>query len=217
MWRGVVYSILMVVSKLLCGLWLVRFPLSAPGEAWKRVSSPVLARYRAVLAGVRTCWSGRSTKPDASAETPEPAGGRRPAAQNTATAATTTASPEPPAKPLSLYPAGVIGWAMVARGEIGFLISAVAESKGIFRGSDAPESAQDASSSSELFLLVTWAVVLCTVVGPICVGLLVRRIKRLEELRVGTSTSTSVSAGVAGAAAGAGRGSRDVLGVWGLN
>ena len=96
---------------------------------------------------------------------------------------------------------------MVARGEIGFLISSVAESKGIFRSASEPEP-ESAGASSELFLLVTWAIVLCTVVGPICVGLVVRRIKKLEKLRAGTG---------AGAAAGGDRGSRDVLGVWGLN
>jgi len=55
---------------------------------------------------------------------------------------------------------------MVARGEIGFLISAVAEGSGIL--------------SAEQFLIVTWAIILCTLVGPVAVGLLVRRVKSLE-------------------------------------
>ncbi|RYP22120.1 hypothetical protein DL765_001879 [Monosporascus sp. GIB2] len=41
---------------------------------------------------------------------------------------THTTSSSMPAKPVSLYPSGIISLAMVARGEIGFLISAVAES-----------------------------------------------------------------------------------------
>lgn len=99
-----------------------------------------------------------------------------------------------PPKPLSLYPAAVMGCAMVARGEIGFLISAMAESQGIFRRPD-----EDASHASELFLIVTWAIFLCTILGPISTGLLVKRIKKLEK-------ATETSRG----------GARNVLGAWGV-
>ena len=212
LWRGIVYSVLMMIGKLLCGLWLVRFPLS-PIQALKSVLSSVLSRYHAFVSSIRRRWSGN--KPEAS----EPAGDRRHSGTQNASVSSEDSSnapgpagsgapagaPLPPVKPLSLYPAGVISFAMVSRGEIGFLISSVAESKGIFQS--ASESEQGATEVSELFLLVTWAIVLCTIVGPICVGLLVKRIKRLEKLR---TSSTS-------AAAGADRGSRDVLGVWGLS
>ncbi|GAW26943.1 putative sodium hydrogen exchanger family protein [Rosellinia necatrix] len=86
-----------------------------------------------------------------------------------------------------------MGCAMVARGEIGFLISSMAESQGVFRRPD-----EDASEASALFLIVTWAIFLCTILGPVCTGLLVRRIKGLEK------------------ASEASRGARDVLGVWGV-
>ena len=80
---------------------------------------------------------------------------------------------------------------MTARGEIGFLVIAFASSNGIF-GSD---------PSSEIFLVVTWAIVLCTIAGPISVGLLVRRVRRLEgEVKRGR----------------AGR-EKNVLGVWGVS
>ncbi|KAF3763468.1 hypothetical protein M406DRAFT_48582 [Cryphonectria parasitica EP155] len=76
---------------------------------------------------------------------------------------------------VSLYPAYIVALAMIARGEIGYLISALAESSGTFgRGVDADEP-------SELFLIVTWAITLCTILGPIGVGLLVSRVRRLEE------------------------------------
>ena len=55
----------------------------------------------------------------------------------------------------------LLGFAMVARGEIGYLIAAVADGNGVFDGSD-------------LFLIVCWAVSLCTLIGPMSVGLLVR-------------------------------------------
>jgi Kef-type K+ transport system membrane component KefB len=95
-------------------------------------------------------------------------------------------------KPKSLYPASILGFAMVARGEIGFLISAVAESRGIF-------SSAGAEGSSELFLIVTWAIMLCTISGPIAVGLLTKRVRRLQEMERGSSG-----------------GREDPLGIWGV-
>lgn len=99
--------------------------------------------------------------------------------------------------PLSLYPAGIISCAMTARGEIGFLISSVAETKGVFRQGPA-----DAAAVSDIFLIVTWAIVLCTILGPLGVGLLVRRVKRLE--------TQSSAAQVEGH-------KRNALGVWGVS
>ncbi|KAK1712184.1 sodium/hydrogen exchanger family protein [Colletotrichum lupini] len=104
------------------------------------------------------------------------------------------ASPKPE-MPVSVYPACILAFAMVARGEIGYLISALAESTGIFSGgSGAPDQ------PSEMFLIVTWAITLCTIIGPICVGLLVNRVKRLEALS-GKGTNG---------------GGRNVLGAWGV-
>jgi hypothetical protein len=62
---------------------------------------------------------------------------------------------------------------MVARGEIGFLISSIAESDGIYKGTENTGS----ESASDIFLIVSWAIVLCTVLGPICVGVFVRKIR----------------------------------------
>lgn len=97
---------------------------------------------------------------------------------------------------LSLYPAGIVSFAMVARGEIGFLISSVAETKGIFRSESG-----NAGESSEIFLVITWAIMLCTILGPLCVGLLVRRVKRLEKRSAGAQVDG---------------GKRNVLGAWGV-
>ena len=89
----------------------------------------------------------------------------------------------------------ILALAMCARGEIGFLISGVAESKGIFSSPD------DASpDASDIFLVVTWAIVLCTIVGPLGVGIAVRRVKALEE----RGNKQQDGSG------------RDVLGVWGV-
>lgn len=92
-------------------------------------------------------------------------------------------------KPKSLYPAAILGSAMVARGEIGFLISSVAEANGVFGEGE----------NTEEYLVVTWAILLCTLIGPITVGLLVKRVKRLQQ----TERRTSV-------------GQEDPLGIWGV-
>lgn len=62
------------------------------------------------------------------------------------------------------YPSYISGLAMVARGEIGFLISSIAESDDIYRGNDELKS----KSASDLSLIVSWAIVLCTIISPIC-------------------------------------------------
>ena len=139
-WRGIVYSILMALAKLLCGAWLMRF-----------------SSHAAPASGSDAQSKGR----------------RLP-------------------KPKSFYPASILGCAMVARGEIGFLISAIAESRGFF-------SSARGDGSSELFLIVTWAIMLCTIAGPIAVGLLTRRVRRLQEMERGASG-----------------GKEDPLGIWGI-
>lgn len=87
--------------------------------------------------------------------------------------------------PRSLYPPAIVGLAMIAREEIGFLIASVAEAHGIF----SPHSAHSSGpsiGSSELYLIVVWAAVLCTMLGPVAMGLCVRRVKALEKGGAGT-------------------------------
>ena len=59
-------------------------------------------------------------------------------------------------------------FAMTTRGEIGFLIAAIGQSADIF-------------VSEEIYLIVIWAIVLCTLIGPIGVGLIVKRIEKEEK------------------------------------
>ncbi|QLG72931.1 hypothetical protein HG535_0E00150 [Zygotorulaspora mrakii] len=108
-WRGLVFSVMMVLAKLLCGIWLVRFCYI------KNLS----------------CFSNSNNQ----------------------------LQTFPRIK--SLYPAILVGSAMVARGEIGFLVAAIAQSRGIF--------------TPEQFLVVIWSIVLCTIIGPIAVGFLSRK------------------------------------------
>ncbi|KAI1118627.1 Sodium/hydrogen exchanger [Nemania sp. NC0429] len=214
-WRGIIYSILMIIGKLVCGLWLVRFSLSLSG-APRRAASFTASRYSRIVSKIRS-WSFRSRGPrstvaherrspenpstqmipmGASTSQPAPPSELNPTESTAPSSAvlTSRSTLATPPKPLSLYPAAVMGCAMVSRGEIGFLISSMAESQGIFRRPD-----EDPSRASELFLVVTWAIFVCTILGPVFTGLLVKRIKKLER-------ATEASRG----------GARNVLGVWGV-
>ncbi|KAI0125092.1 sodium/hydrogen exchanger family protein [Xylariales sp. AK1849] len=195
-WRGMVYTILMMIGKALCGLWMVKssFPFS---NKVKIAFSSLSSRTRIILRRLRPSKLVHQYRK----KMPEQPGSRIQKAppQTPAEVAPAASLPEGkrPERPLSLYPAGIMSFAMIARGEIGFLISSVAESNDIFRDSSSPESSDEAS---EIFLVVTWAIVLCTIVGPLCVGLLFRRVKKLEAKRVASQ----------------GGDKKDVFSVWGV-
>jgi hypothetical protein len=217
-WRGIIYTVLMMLGKLICGLWLVRFSVSIPRSIHPK-------RFNDALSSSTMHFWGKGDKESTTAPAssqPVELKQRRQRDEYSRSDNLTTSPPaitpitstehistvqnaatdkivEPsltnkkilspnPTKPVSLYPASILGLAMVARGEIGFLISSLAESKGIF-----------GEANGEIFLVVTWAIVLCTIIGPIGVGLLVRRLKRLEKQREADG------------------GGRDVLGVWGVS
>jgi hypothetical protein len=85
---------------------------------------------------------------------------------------------------ISLYPSCILRAAIVARGEIGFLISSIGQSRSIFTGPD---------GGNELFLIVTWAIFLCTFAGPLGVGVLVRRVRALDKRGIAVLGSWSVA------------------------
>ncbi|KAK5717113.1 hypothetical protein LTR15_009002 [Elasticomyces elasticus] len=184
-WRGILYALLMTFAKLVCGMWLLRLPgFAIPQRVRKSLSKVSVAHWY--------LWckpTQRQHKPDTTvtgAADPVP-----PAAAvqgNAQPAPATQARPQSSisAKPLSLYPAAILGSAMVARGEIGFLISSVAQSTGVF-------------ANKEVFLVVTWAIFLCTLFGPVTVGLLVRRVKTLQDTERAQKS-----------------GRQDPLGIWGI-
>ncbi|RSL73794.1 hypothetical protein CEP54_000060 [Fusarium duplospermum] len=196
-WRGIIYTVLMTISKLACGIWLMSFasPLRSLQHIAQRLAAACKRNSKPLVPGSQ-CADTDSNTPDR--VTPwtqeQEAVPLEPLTDTNAR----LVSPEvrnstpKPEKALSLYPACIVGLGMVARGEIGFLIAALAESKGVFGRPPNDEP-------SELFLIVTWAISLCTVIGPICVGLLVNRVKQLE----------------AGSRKSRGEGNRNVLGAWG--
>ncbi len=194
-WRGIIYTALMVLGKLLTGLWLVRFSFPSPTP---------LNHFRLPLLPNWCCWGSRGSRTNARGPICRTRGPRSQSEAGTSTdimAATgrqrqgfrpesridqsqelsrsTSQNRSKLPKPRSLYPASIVGAAMVSRGEIGFLIASVAESKGILANTSSPRPTAH-GEGSEIYLVVIWAVVLCTVIGPITVGPLTKRLKKLQ-------------------------------------
>lgn len=195
----------MIFAKATCGLWLIRFPICWPelGRPLSKIKAPQLPRL--LQPGNPATSRSRKAKrsfrdadvmkdvslhplPPSSesnlyhvdgSDASDPTTANPVAAYGSNDMQTSRAK-----KPLSLYPASILGIAMVARGEIGFLISSTAQSQGLFSRVTAEGVLND-----DIFLVVTWAILLCTVVGPLGVGLLVRRVKRLEKDRAAVRLS----------------------------
>lgn len=125
-WRGVVYTLLMLVAKFLVGMCI---PISSAMRS-KSVTAP---------------------------ESKEGDTVGRPTSRATASRA-------------SLYPALLLGMAMVARGEIGLLIVEIGYNNTEYVSSDG-------------FITAIWAILLNTIIGPIFVGLLVKF--RGERIAIG--------------------------------
>ncbi|KAI5248815.1 Sodium/hydrogen exchanger [Aureobasidium subglaciale] len=153
-WRGIVYTILMILAKLACGLALVRFS-----------STPSKVQIPGGQQATETTSANETATTSPTERQPPSANSKR-----------KRQTPHKLPKPQSLYPSLMLGSAMVARGEIGFLISSLAESNGVFG------STED-GKSSDIFLVATWAILLCTIIGPVSIGTMVNRVKRLQKAR----------------------------------
>ncbi|GFF53566.1 hypothetical protein IFM46972_09810 [Aspergillus udagawae] len=225
-WRGVVYTLLMAFGKLVTGFWLLR--LTLPGSKPLNKAKKVLLGF-ATVSAAKSCktrsqpdsdfsrasaqgQTQRSDGPKREANRSSESNSRKQDSQLPAATAGTdspqeglcppvaqTSSPQLPPKPRSLYPASILGLAMVARGEIGYLIASLAETDGIFSPHSSSSPATNSQEvASEIYLVVIWAITLCTFIGPICVGSLVKRVKTLQSLRTHS-------------------GGEDPLGTWGVS
>lgn len=191
-WRGVVYTVLMALGKLVCGLWLSRLSI-APFKAMHRLLRSL--KYPTIPHARGRTESKIGTNQESSEAAPEASINQTAAAIPAPTFSDQRRSSPNPQKPLSIYPPLILALAMCSRGEIGFLISGVAESNGIFLA-----AGTRTDEPSDIFLVVTWAIVLCTIIGPLGVGLSVRRVKKLQKRK----NKQQEGAG------------RDILGVWGV-
>lgn len=216
-WRGIVYTVLMMFGKVITGIWLVQINIAPPKilQNLGRISRTTFSFcFQSRTTSQRTNQTP-STKKNRKNRLKKNQGsqsqegersnqdqgrdqGQQSTQMDSAPNTTTTSTPRLPPKPRSLYPASILGLAMVARGEIGYLIASIAETDGVF--SSGQGQGQDANGSSELYLVVVWAITLCTILGPICVGTLVKRVRKL------TASSGSD----------AGREYQNPLGIWGV-
>ncbi|GAM89547.1 hypothetical protein ANO11243_075860 [Dothideomycetidae sp. 11243] len=187
-WRGLVYAVLMIVGKLMCGLVLIRPGLSfftALDRHGERTTADIHLRHIQARIATAGPSSTAAVPPRVNAIRPAQPASRNSNEDDHSTGPNTTESTTAVAddtapraveqlKTRSLYPAALLGSAMVARGEIGLLISSIAESNGSFGDADMN------AGVSQLFLIVTWAILLCTISGPLVTGVLVQRVKRLQ-------------------------------------
>ncbi|GJJ13228.1 hypothetical protein Clacol_007479 [Clathrus columnatus] len=138
-WKGIVYSILMFISKFATAIWPWLTPkLHKVWTRYKRSANVSGNVQKSVTKETRTDQTKLSESGDLIHDIHMQ-----------------TDSP-------------LLSFAMVARGEIGFLISSLAASQGQFGDED------------EFYLIALWAIVICTILGPLCVGLFVRRMKQLN-------------------------------------
>jgi hypothetical protein len=145
----------MILGKLACGLVLVRFT-STPAK----IQIPESQQTREA-----TAYNEASVSQVGEQQQTPSANSKR-----------KRQAPRKLPKPQSLYPSLMLGSAMVARGEIGFLISSLAESNGVF-------GTVEGGGSSDMFLVATWAILLCTIIGPVSIGAMVNRVRKLQKAR----------------------------------
>jgi hypothetical protein len=184
-WRGIVYTVLMVLGKCATSVWLF--------------ATPGLFTFIGKFTGRKRQSKGKAEGDNISMRSPS--GLTHPPAQidsqmaskseisdgldhshpphiqgNVITVTTDYDSPYAiRSSRKHIYAALLLSFAMTTRGEIGFLIAAVGQSINVL----APEDA---------YLVVIWAVILCTLLGSIGVGIVVFYInKAATRLRVAPS------------------------------
>ncbi|KAK2625453.1 hypothetical protein QTJ16_004765 [Diplocarpon rosae] len=148
-WKGIVYSILMIIGK--C---LVSIVIYLEYFARLRYHKPKLAHREP---------PHLPPEPSLQVRTPQAEQG----------------SPQPPHTVALL-----VGLAMTARGEIGFLIASLSQSSGTLT-LQRQGGHHMYTSGEEVLLVIIWAVVVCTIVGPIGVGIIVRRIRQYDGTLMG--------------------------------
>ncbi|KAF8527399.1 Na+/H+ antiporter [Hysterangium stoloniferum] len=176
LWKGLTYSLLMFLAKAATGvwLWIIPAPLkpfanccSNRGKVRRRPSSVARPHSVSSIRGgsfninspsITPKVNSRDLSSDIQTDSPVLSGDIELPQSN---------------EHLSHAPL-LLGMAMVARGEIGFLIASVAASEGVF------SPASRSSDEDELYLVIVWAIAICTIFGPVAVGSLLRHMKRRE-------------------------------------
>jgi hypothetical protein len=177
-WRGMVYTVLMVLGKCVTSVWLLILPplTRSISEFKKRQSRdksektvaqdpprPIRAATQSSEATIFPLVAvGSSTDrnpgPDPEDEISDKETRRLSSVVET----------KPTYRHSTLFAALLLSFAMTTRGEIGFLVAAVGQSITVLDPED-------------VYLVVIWAVVLCTLLGSIGVGIIVYIIKKVAN------------------------------------
>lgn len=176
LWQGIIFSLVMWAAKVFVGIWLPAQHTTS--LIWKRLRQreadakstsdvqlqeisperPVDATS-AIPAAQEDDAPSRASTPVSESEEEQEGSSRETAMSSE------TQQPTPSEKTSFLLPTLLLGSAMVARGEIGLLIINVAR------------SASSKVMPEDLFIVSAWAILLCTVIGPVSVALLARKLK----------------------------------------
>lgn len=208
-WRGIVFTILMLIGKFVTGMWLIRIatPFGTMAKESNLISDRLIPPRWSYMGTARftkcfKSWSKNTTSGPQPKATPNVGVALAPESEQCPKQSSDRPSqsvpmqlqpmtsriprPQPASASLtksrSLYPAAIVGTAMMARGEIEFLIASLAENAGIFVPQNDKLVARE-DSGSKIYLIAIFPIVLCTVIGPLSVGLLARRVKILQQQR----------------------------------
>ena len=157
-WKGIVYSILMILGKGMTGAVLYSEYF---GKKWKARTSGVQWWRK------KKAFRTNSVRTGVDLQLP-------PETSNATSCPTSELFTSPPHSTALL-----MGMAMVARGEIGFLIASLSQSSKTLT-LRRKETMVNEPAGEEIFLVIIWAVVVCTIVGPLGVGIIVKRIRALS-------------------------------------
>lgn len=175
-WRGLVYASLMIFAKLITGIWVL------PASSLYKPFSALGRRLQAVGRKARSISIGhRGRRSRSRSRSPQ----HRPRPQHIELSRTgeQISGYNAPREAPGIYPGLILGSAMVARGEVGFLIASLAQGNGIFSSAD--------SSGTDVFLVVIWAISICTLVGPVATGLWIGRVRKLNGRSSGDAQAES--------------------------
>ena len=196
-WQGFLYALLMTLGKVFCGIWVIKIgqrphPRTSVGSSHRKQTATRRQRQEnsdqpqpiepasapsedtandRLHEDVPLDGAGETEPARPSAE-PVP-GDHTDAAHQATFKGEDGQNPADGAMSPSYVTASVLcGLAMTARGEIGLLISQVAFSAS--SGTTRPVL------PSDLFLVATWAILICTVIGPVAVGFLIAWMRKTK-------------------------------------
>ncbi|KAI0643588.1 hypothetical protein C8Q79DRAFT_1002230 [Trametes meyenii] len=188
-WRGIVYSILMCLAKLAVGVPILLYgPYLHHFPSFSRLVEQRIATALSKVRDMLPCSRRRQREtetsipedrlprsstltvrePDTEKDEPEPRTSTP--SRSIPTDNRKTGPPLSHRASTSIPAAAFMGAAMVARGEIGLLIAQLARS-----GGEGTGEGDTGVLSEEPFLLCIWAILTCTLVGPVGLGFAVRR------------------------------------------